>query len=234
MRIPLTRYGRREIILATAVLGALTAVGALLFWPAALLPAAVWLYVLTFFRDPQRRPEADDGLLAPADGKVVDITSVGPDGPVGRPGVRIGIFMSIFDCHVNRSPCEAEVVHIEHRAGGFLDARRPEAAERNESATIALAHERGGQRYTVMVRQVAGLIARRIVTDLHEGQRIGRGQRIGMVKFGSRVELIVPTELVGRVCVKVGQSVRAGRTVLVWPAEEPARAPQPALQEKAR
>ena len=220
MRIPLTHYGRREMVLATAVFGALTVCGALLFWPAALIPAALWAYVIAFFRDPQRLPEAPDALLSPADGKVTDITPVGPAGPLGREGVRIGIFMNVFDVHVNRSPCAGEVTGIEHHEGGYVDARRPEATERNESATVLLACPCGAGAVPVAVRQVAVLIARRIVTDCRIGQTLAPGERIGMVKFGSRVELMVPSALIGRLGVRVGQVVRAGRTAMVYPPQE--------------
>ena len=217
MRIPLTHYGRRELLTGTLVLGVLAAAGAVTFWPAAILPAALWVYLLIFFRDPRRRAADTEAFLAPADGKVADITPVGPDGPLGREGVRIGIFMSIFDVHVNRSPCAGKVAKIEHHRGGFADARRPEAAERNESATIVLSCRRGDVTFPVAIRQIAGLIARRIVTDLQVGQQLTPAQRIGMVKFGSRVELMVPAEQAHRVAVAAGASVRAGCTPVIYP-----------------
>jgi phosphatidylserine decarboxylase len=111
------------------------------------------------------------------------------------------------------------VEEITRHRGTFLDARTPQARQRNESATIRIGYSRGGQVHPLVVRQVAGLIARRIVTDLAVGQDLEAGQRIGMIKFGSRVELMAPRELVGEVRVRVGQAVRAGLTVLV--AEQP-------------
>jgi phosphatidylserine decarboxylase len=215
MRIPLTRYGRREILIFTAVCAALAAVALDLFAPAAALPVAVWLLVLAFFRDPQRRPDEPDALLAPADGTVVDISPVPAGPPLGEPGRRIGIFMSLWDVHVNRSPCAATVTRIERSPGGYLDARRAEAGERNESATIVLSLERGGRRFALVVRQVAGLIARRIVTDLTVGQVLAAGERIGMIKFGSRVEMLAGESLGGELAVRIGQSVRAGKSVLL-------------------
>ncbi|KKK58341.1 hypothetical protein LCGC14_3045420, partial [marine sediment metagenome] len=185
MRIPLAQYGVREIVLATVVLGALTAVGARLFWPSAILPAALWLFVLAFFRDPQRRGESADGFLSPADGKVVAVAPIAPDGPLEAPGTRISVFMDVLSVHVNRSPCPGRVESIRHHDGGFVDARRPEASQHNESATTILIVERGGRSFRVGIRQVAGLIARRIVTDLRVGQDVQRGGRIGMIKFGS-------------------------------------------------
>ena len=205
---------------------AFLAVAALLVWLAwavswwllAILaaPLAAWGWVLWFFRDPPRdTPPAGELFLSPADGTLSDITPIGPDGELGRNGVKLGIFMSIFDVHVNRSPADARVRAVEHRSGAFLDARDPSAGERNESATIHMTYERGGMEYPIVVRQVAGLIARRIITDLTEGQTLRRGERIGMIKFGSRVELLLPDELVGEVRVEVGRHVRAGETVLV-------------------
>jgi len=214
MRIPLTAYGRREIILATIVLAALAAVGAFLFWPAALLPAGLWVYVLAFFRDPSRRPDAPEGFLSPADGVVTDISPVGPDSALGVEGMRIGVFMNVFNCHVNRSPCRGTVVRVDHHAGGFVDARRPDASETNESATVLLECPAGEGTFPVAVRQVAGLVARRIVTDVKTGQVVDRGERIGMIKFGSRVEIVVPHDRLGEIRVRVGAKVKAGRTVL--------------------
>ena len=129
--------------------------------------------------------------------------------------VILGIFMNVFSVHVNRSPVAACVVRATHQDGVFLDARDPHASERNESATIVLTHTRGGEDYPIVVRQIAGMIAKRIVTAVVPDQELARGERVGMIKFGSRVELFVPTPLAGRVCVELGQKVRAGLTVLV-------------------
>jgi phosphatidylserine decarboxylase len=214
MAIPLTKYGLRELLLATAVCAVVAAACLYAWWPRALLPAVVWLAVLAFFRDPQRHPEGE-GFLATADGTVTDITPVGPEGPLGCKGIRVGVFMSVTSVHVNRAPCDAAVVKVEHRDGGYVDVRRQDAWETNESSTIYLAVPCGGREHRVLVRQIAGFVARRIVTDLAPGQALHSGQRIGMIKFGSRGELIVPEELVGQVAVRVGQQVYAGRSVLI-------------------
>jgi len=201
---------------ALAVIGALAAAVSVWFLAAAGPPLALWAWVLAFFRDPHRSPPAGEGLLvSPADGRVADVTPLGPESPLGRDGLRVGVFMSVFNVHVNRSPCDGRVIRVEHRPGAFLDARDPHAAERNESAAVHLLARIAGAEHAVVVRQVAGLLARRIVTDVREGQELRRGERIGMIKFGSRLELLVPRELVGRVKVRVGQKVRAGETVLV-------------------
>ncbi|MBI5723223.1 MAG: phosphatidylserine decarboxylase family protein [Planctomycetes bacterium] len=231
----LTRYGIREIICCTLALWALGAAGVWLScrcgptaaglegviiaaagWLLIAVSAIVWLWVLAFFRDPDRKTPQDPGLLvSPADGVVTDITPLGAESPLGRPGVQVGIFMSIFNVHVNRSPCDGRVEKIEHRDGAFLDVRRDEAWSANESATIHLSYRHGQIVLPVIVRQIAGLLARRIVTGLRTGEEISRGQRIGMIKFGSRLELLAPVELSGEVRVAVGQKVFAGLTVLL-------------------
>ena len=229
----LTKYGMRELLLCALVLSGLTAfifalaarvAGGLLALLA--IPAALTWWVLWFFRDPHRSGPVEEGLfLSPADGRVTDITPIGADSALACEGVKIGIFMSVFDVHVNRCPEAGTVRRIEHRDGAFLDARHPDAAERNESATVWMTLQRDGREYPFVFRQIAGLIARRIVTDLCEGQTLCRGQRIGMIKFGSRMELLVPRELAGEVRVRIGDHVLAGRTVLIARRSEGAGGP---------
>jgi len=220
----LTAYGRRELVISTAIFAlACLGLGVLAArvhaaWLAGLVaPAVVYGWVLWFFRDPERTvpPGGEEGFVSPADGTVSDITPIGPDSALGCEGTKIGIFMSIFSVHVNRSPCDARVESIHHQKGAFLDARNPLAAERNEAATIHLLVRRGPREYPVVVRQVAGLVARRILTDLKPGQDLTAGQRIGMIKFGSRLELLLPRELAGAIAVRLGQHVQAGRSLLV-------------------
>lgn len=230
----LAKYGLREVCLAAVavtVVFALVVVAAALVSPwllvAAAVPMAAWVWVLVFFRDPDRRSPQEEGLfLSPADGRVTDVTPLGPASALGREGVQVGIFMNLFDCHVNRSPCAGRVETIEHRPGAFLDARDPHAGERNEATTIRMRCTHAGAEFPVLVRQVAGLIARRIVTDLHEGHAVRAGQRIGMIKFGSRLELLVPRELAGEVRVRPGRRVRAGLTVLIATKTEASHEPE--------
>lgn len=228
MKIALTQYGRREIVLCSALCAsALAAISAAAWkihpaWSAGLVaPGVLWAWVLWFFRDPQRTCPADAGLLiAPADGVVSDITPVGAQSPLGTEGVKIGIFMNVCNVHVNRSPENAQVLKVDHKKGLFLDARDPDAGEKNESATIYLSvPSEGGKQSPLVVRQVAGLIARRIVTDLTPTQVLKRGQRIGMIKFGSRVEVFAPLHLARRVLVSVGDKTRAGETVIAASGE---------------
>jgi phosphatidylserine decarboxylase len=219
----LTPYGRRELTIGSAAMTGLLAASLLAawrwgWWWAALVavPLPLWAWALWFFRDPTRTPPEGEGLfVSPADGHIADITPIGADGPLGAEGVRIGIFMSVMDVHVNRCPQAAVVVKVERRKGVFLDARDPEASERNESATITLKTPLGGRERVWMVRQVAGLIARRIVTDASAGRAFERGERMGMIKFGSRLELMVGRDLADDIRVRVGQKVRAGETVLI-------------------
>jgi len=216
LKIAITRYGRREIILATIAFAVAVGVLAWVYAPAIVLPVAAWIWMLWFFRDPERHvPSEQDILVSPADGRVADITPVGMASELGQPGVKIGIFMNIFDVHVNRSPAKARVESVVYQPGRFLDARDPAAGAQNESATIHLTCKRGEASYPLIVRQVGGLIARRIVTDVTIGRELQAGQRIGMIKFGSRVELIAPTELAEQVRIVQGQKVRAGETILL-------------------
>ena len=223
MGFRLTHYGRRELFLATLAYAAVAALGTYLgrnyspwFLAIGFIAGVVWVWVLAFFRDPDRNTPQEPGLfISPADGRVADITPLGPDSALGRDGVQVGVFMNVMNVHVNRAPCDGRVETVIHRRGTFMDVRGAEAVLSNEAATITMTHTHQGRPHTVIVRQIAGLVARRIVTDLQIGQQVRRGQRIGMIKFGSRLELLVPAELLGEVRVKVGQRVRAGQTVLV-------------------
>ncbi|MCE5279503.1 MAG: phosphatidylserine decarboxylase [Planctomycetaceae bacterium] len=219
----LTRYGLRTVIILMMItagvvllIAAAAAAWGTPLWLLAVIPGAFFVWVLVFFRDPERQPPEGEGLfVSPADGRVADITLIGPDSPLGCRGVKIGIFMNVVNVHVNRAPLSGRVERVEHHAGSFMDVRRPAAFERNESTSIFITHLCQDEEYPVVVRQVAGLLARRIVTDLEVGQMLLRGQRIGMIKFGSRLELMVPDTLVGEMCVKVGARVFAGRTALL-------------------
>lgn len=160
-----------------------------------------------FFRDPPRRGSQTPGAIrSPADGKVVEIEpNTDPDcGPV--PGTKIGIFLSVLDCHINRCPAEAEVRSIRYERGKFLDARNPDSGKLNESNWIFM---KSGE-HEITVRQITGLIARRIVCRVREGQQLARGQRIGLIRFGSRTELYLPEQ--AEILVQVGQKVRGAET----------------------
>ena len=214
VRIPLTRYGVREMVL----FGGLSVAGivAAAVLAAYLVPVFVLGlgFVLYFFRDPERRvPATPRVLVSPADGRVVEISEAEGDGVPGGRSVKVGIFMSPLDVHVNRSPCEGRVETVVHRAGRFRNAASPSASAENESNAIAIrASDDGGAQ--IVVRQVAGVLARRIVCGAAEGDVLERGQRFGMIKFGSRAEVYVPVESGFRVGVRLGQRVKAGETVI--------------------
>jgi phosphatidylserine decarboxylase len=213
-RIGLTEYGRDEIIVlvatsAIAVVGLWIAVGP---WtvPA---PLALLAVGLQFFRDPVRKPPPDPAeWTSPADGTVTEVAETTEARFIGGAARRVGIFMSPFNVHVNRSPADGIVKYLSYEPGKFLDARRADSSEKNESQWIGLLAEPGG--IPIMVRQISGVLARRIVCRLDEGGRVTRGGKFGMVKFGSRVELYVPADAPVDIMVRPGQKVRAGETVV--------------------
>jgi phosphatidylserine decarboxylase len=169
----------------------------------------IWLGLLFFMRDPQRIPPPETGIyLAPADGKVVAIDRVDEESFVGGSTVRIAIFLSLFDVHVNRSPAAGEIRKVRHVPGRFLQAFRPEASQVNEYNDIGL--EDGASR--ILVKQIAGILARRIVCSVREGDHVRAGQRVGMIKFGSRTEVFLPPDC--QVAVSLGDKVRGGLTIL--------------------
>jgi phosphatidylserine decarboxylase len=172
-----------------------------------LLLAAFMVY---FFRDPEREvPTGERIILAPADGKIVAIKPF-PDwkGPFGEPLVRISIFLSVFDVHVNRAPIAALVQEVTHRPGRFMAAWDEEASQENEQTLIRFATPDGD----VWVKLIAGLIARRIVCRVRPGGKVAAGDRIGLIRFGSRADCILPEAVVLR--VRRGQSVKGGSTIL--------------------
>jgi phosphatidylserine decarboxylase len=213
-RIPFARWGLAELQIMGWPLLAATVALALVWWPLAIVPAIPLGLIVYFFRDPQRRvPEGPGLLVAPADGVVAEVTQVEHDDFIGGPAVRIGIFLSIFNVHINRSPGAARVIKLRYQPGKFMNALNPESALYNENMWIGLEEDDYPHR-PMVVRQISGAIARRIVCDLKPGQSLQRGEKFGMIKLGSRTELIVPQEEQLRVLVQVGQVVHGGETVL--------------------
>ena len=169
----------------------------------------LFVCTLAFFRDPDRAAPTDpNAIVAAADGKVMDVIEVDENEVVKRRMRRIGIFLSIFDVHTNRAPIDGRVIYREHREGIYLDARRPECSERNESMTWAFENPR----VTIIVRQITGAIARRIVAWSGAGDELKKGDRFGMIRFGSRTEVYLP--LNAEVLVKVGDHVSGGSTIV--------------------
>ena len=187
-----------------------------LFWlwpPLGWLGVVATLWCVYFFRDPTRVTPARDGVVvAPADGRISRIADAAPPEELeldGLPLPRISIFMSVFDCHVNRSPLAGRVERMVYRAGAFLSADLDKASESNERNSFVIAAD-GGVRIAVI--QIAGLVARRIVPFVRAGEVVGAGQRIGMIRFGSRVDVYLPAGT--RPLVAEGQTAIAGETVL--------------------
>jgi len=207
--------GIREMIIATAVL-TLAAVGLALLHPLAIaIPITVWIWVISFFRDPRRDGRLAPGeMCAPADGTVSEVSALDHHDLIGGPAWRVGIFLSIFNVHVNRAPCAGVVRSVDYQPGKFLDARHPDSGRLNEANTLVIDPD-APHAGPVVVRQVAGLIARRIICHARAGTRLARGQRFGLIKFGSRTELILPASADVDIPIRPGDKVRAGLTVLV-------------------
>ena len=212
--MPIAKEGLREIALSTLVLGGLAAGAALIHWALAIPFVVLWCWVLSFFRDPVRMGDYREGdLCSPADGTVTEITELEQYEGLNGPVVRIGIFLSLFNVHVNRSPCAGTVRTITHKPGVYLDARHPDSGTRNESNTLVIDPDEplAGP---IEVRQVAGLLARRIICHAKPGDHFVIGYRFGMIKFGSRTELVIPRLEGTDVLVHVGDKVKAGITIL--------------------
>jgi len=206
----LATYGADELLLATLACASSAYALSLLRPALSLLPLIPYSIVLWFFRDPDRN--ASDGtevLVAPADGTVTDVVELDEFEFIGGRALRIGIFLSPFNVHVNRSPCEGVVLNTKFRAGEFLPAYNPKAPERNESLAMALETPAGVR---LIVKQVTGVLARRIICEAQVGERLERGQRYGMIKFGSRTELYIPLSAGVTSLVAVGDKVKGGET----------------------
>jgi phosphatidylserine decarboxylase len=184
-------------------------------WLAAFVLTVIALWVAYFFRDPERTGERGARIaIAPADGKVVHITEVDEPAFIKGRAVRVSIFMNVFNVHVNRYPVSGTVRYVHYNPGKFLNAAVEKASLENEQSSVGI--EVGDSR--ILVRQIAGLIARRIVTYSKEGAKVEQGERMGIIRFGSRVDVFLPVG--SRVRVKVGEITYAGVSVL---AELPER-----------
>ena len=195
----------------------LAAAALLIQWTiAAILLSAVAAFMLNFFRDPHRTGSAHPvDVLSPADGTVVQIKDV-PDGEVW-PGLtrQISIFMSVFDVHVNRAPIAGRIVHCRYSAGRRIAAVSHKSSIENEQNLVVLEDERGGR---VAFKQIAGLLARRIVFDRKEGDTVMRGERVGMIKFGSRVDVFLPADAI--VLVQIRDKVKVALSVIAQIGEK--------------
>jgi phosphatidylserine decarboxylase len=203
---------------------AVAVLGLLLWHPLTWLGLLFTLFCLYFFRDPERiLPPRPNVFVAPADGLVVSVESAIPPAELGlgdEPRMRVAIFLSVLDVHVNRAPISGLVRRIAYHPGKFLSAAEDKASDENERNSILLSLPTGQE---VVVVQIAGLIARRILCDLHEGQSIATGQRIGIIRFGSRTDLYLPEGTLP--LVAVGQRMIGGETVIAELRPVPAAAP---------
>jgi phosphatidylserine decarboxylase len=230
MHIPLTRYGLPEVVVYPAAVLSLMAAGGL-FGPAWLplwcivavegIFSLILAWALMFFRDPHREPPHDDSLLlAPADGTITNVERVEDAEFIGGPALRVGIFLSIFNTHINRAPCDVRVESITHRPGKYLNAMSPQAGKVNESNNVAMIRT-GHPQDRLLVRQISGAIARRIVCAAKEGQQLAGGEQFGMIKFGSRTELYLSASENVVCMVRIGDKVKAGITPLVKYGPQP-------------
>jgi len=179
-------------------------------WLLAFVLTLLALWVAYFFRDPERTgARGTELVIAPADGKVVQVADVDEPAFVQGKARRISIFMNVFNVHVNRYPVTGTVKYVHYNKGKFINAAADKASLENEQSSIGLEDESG---HRLLVRQIAGLIARRIVTYSKVGDRVTQGERLGIIRFGSRVDVFVPPD--ANVAVKVGQATYAGVTVL--------------------
>lgn len=226
-------YGRDNAGVLLGIAGALAVLGAALggiaTWIAAGVATALAGLTLWFFRDPEREipgeAQRDGVILAPADGRIVDITRVDEPEFLGGEALQVSIFLSPLDVHVNRVPVSGVVRLCRYTPGEFLAAYRPEASRRNEQTLIGVETPCG----RVLFKQIAGVLARRIVCALQEGQRVQAGERFGMMKFGSRMDVLLPAAQ-AELCVRKGMRVRAGETILGYLVPKPAEL----LQEVSR
>jgi phosphatidylserine decarboxylase len=224
MRIPLTKYGLPQvvvypvIVLAAMIVFPLITAAFLRLWAVVAIEgilAIILIWALMFFRDPERNCPTDINLLlAPADGHITEIETIDEMSFIEGPALRIGIFLSIFDVHINRAPCNVRIEKITYTKGKYLNAMNPKSGRLNESNELDLIRI-DSPNDKLIVRQVSGAIARRIVCAAIERQELAGGEKFGMIKFGSRTELYVPLRENAKCVVKTGDKVKAGLTPLV-------------------
>ncbi len=201
-----TLFEARWILLILASVG--VAVCLVSTW-LSLIFLALFVFTIAFFRDPDRPVPVDPNLIvAPADGRVRDIVELDEKEVLKTKTRRVGIFLSIFDVHTNRAPIDGRIIYRQHHEGLCLDARDPDCSEKNEAMTWGFENPRGA----IVVRQLTGAIARRIVSWANVGDELKKGERFGMIRFGSRTELYLPLD--AEVLVKTGDHVSGGSTVI--------------------
>lgn len=215
MKLPLAAEGAREMLIALALCAGWAVLWiALGLWPVSLVGVLLLLVVLMFFRDPYRVIPTGQGLiLSAADGRVTHVQRIEKEPTIGGPAVRVSVFLSVANVHVNRAPCAGRVLDTCLREGLYLDARDESCADKNACNTMTLAPARP-IKGPIIVKQLTGKIARRIVCNVGPGASLAAGEKFGMIKFGSRTDVTVPEQPGLEVLVKVGQKVHGGTTVL--------------------
>jgi phosphatidylserine decarboxylase len=207
-------FGGLFLLLTAGIVGASALLAELWVAILAVAPAAMLVFVVSFFRDPERRiPDGPGLVVSPADGTVDDIEELEHCEFLDGPAVKIGIFLSVFNVHVNRAPAASRVIELRYLPGKFGNALRKSTAAENEQLWIMLETTEPPHR-RVLVKQIAGAIARRIVCEARPGEALARGAKFGMIKFGSRTELYLPKEGTLWIEAKINQGVRGGSTVL--------------------
>jgi phosphatidylserine decarboxylase len=178
----------------------------------AVFPVLLAAFFMWFFRDPERTIPSEPGaVVSPADGKVTDVSSIHVD---GKPFKRVSIFLNVFDVHVNRSPVAGVIRAVKYQQGKFLNAMDPQCADHNEQNTVTVE----GEGHTIIFKQIAGLLARRIVFIKNIGEKVERGERVGLIKFGSRTDILI--EPSAEIKVKVGDRVKGGASVVAFLGRE--------------
>lgn len=178
----------------------------------AVFPVLLAAFFMWFFRDPERTIPSEPGaVVSPADGKVTDVSSIQVD---GKPFKRVSIFLNVFDVHVNRSPVAGVIRAVKYQQGKFLNAMDPQCADHNEQNTVTVE----GEGHTIIFKQIAGLLARRIVFIKSIGEKVERGERVGLIKFGSRTDILI--EPSAEIKVKVGDRVKGGASVVAFLGRE--------------
>ena len=218
-QVTLTSYGKREIVGfslcgaagTAAVAGIAFVTGLWWIYLFCIIPAGACIFTIAFFRDPRRVvPQGPEVVVAPADGRITEIAQVREKCYLKSDACKVGIFLSLFDVHLNRAPYSGKIEYLKYTPGKFLNAGNLESSRVNESNAVGIVTDR----CRMLLRQISGVIARRIVCGLSEGDSVETGQKFGMIKFGSRTELYVPAGSGFELKVKLGQKVKAGETVL--------------------
>jgi len=207
-KLPLAREGFPFIFIG---IGTIVIFAALGWMTLTIIASIITLFVIYFFRDPERHPlEAKNAVFSPADGRILETRNViGEDNPPGQSSIKVSIFMNVFNVHVNRIPIEGTIKAVSYHPGKFLSADLDKASEQNENNRITLKTDDSRE---IMVIQIAGLVARRIACWIQKGDTVKTGQRFGLIRFGSRLEVFLPED--SNIVVQIGQKVKAGETVI--------------------